>query len=194
MGATEFSFSSSKHAHFHIHMCANSNPPSCPLKRHANLCTLHLSLPIFSQTCTRSLSAWLFSSRSCIINANPLHWHGTGTEAGQKRFGCKETAWMRISKALLLQVKATYECKDSTYVHQKLPKLRSDCCYERNWYSFCVSRPLGEVFLVEWSTKFTLKPNTVGGRETGKNTSLQPPKKECQTVNILVLLYLECQK
>lgn len=170
MGATEFSFSSSKRAHFQIHVCRfkPSVVPSKASRKSMHTTSITPYLP--SNMYTLSSSMTFFPLAPALLMQ--IHYSGMalgprcakrGSDAG------KQPGWGR--QPLPLQVKATYRRKDSTYVHQKLP-IRKE-----NWYSFRVSRPLGEVFLVEWSTKFTLKQNTVGGRRKGKNTSLQPQKK-----------------
>lgn len=155
-------------------------PPLCPLKSYANLCTLHLSLPICSQTCTCTLSAEFFSSRSCIIDANPLHWHGTRTEVGRKEVQRQPCSWMRTcSSTQPIPMQSNHFNFHKPHMCANIQHMFIRSCQncDQNWYSFCVSRALGEVFLMEKSTNFTLKQNTVGGREKGENTSPPALKK-----------------
>lgn len=179
MGAMEFSVSSSKPVCFHIHMCANSNPsssvaPSKVIRKsmHTTSITPYLLSNMYMHSFSR-----VFSSRSCIIDANPLHWHGTGTEVGRKEVQRQPCSWMRTcSSTQPIPMQSNYFNFHKPHMCAKIQHMFIRSCQncDQNWYSFCVSRALGEVFLMEKCTNFTLKQNTVGGREKGENTSLQP--------------------
>lgn len=58
-------------------------PQSRPLKSYANLCTLHLSLPICSQTCTCTLSAEFFPLAPALL----MQIHYTGMARGPRWAG-----------------------------------------------------------------------------------------------------------
>lgn len=178
-------------------MCANSNPGSSIVPSKAIRISMHnISITPYLFLKMYMHSFRVFSSHSCIIDANPLHWHSTGTVVGWKEVRRQPCSWLRTcSSTQPITMQSNHFNFHKQHALAKIQHMCITSCQncDQNWYSFCVSRALGKVFLVEKSTNFTLKQNTVGGREKAEKTYLHP-EKERQTVNILVLLYLECQK
>ncbi len=171
-------------------------PQSRPLKSYANLCTLHLSLPICSQTCTCTLSAEFFPLAPALLMQ--IHYTGMARDRGGPERGSEAALFLDEdmqqhstnpnAKQLLQLPQATHVRKDSTYVHQKLPKLRSELVFFLCLKSSRRSIPDGEEYKFYFEAKH-------GRRERERREHLPPALKKSVRLWIFWwLLYLECQK
>ncbi len=176
MGAVEFSVSSSKPACFQIHMCANSNhgssvAPSTQIYAHYiyhSLSALKHVHALFQQ------SFFPLSLLHYWCKSITLAWH---RDRGGPERGSEEALFLvedmqqhstnRNAKISLQIPQTTHVRTDSTYVHQKLPKLWSKLVFFVCLKSSRRSIPDGEEYKFDFEAKH-------GRREWERREHLPP--------------------
>ncbi len=158
-------------------MCANSNhgssvAPSTQIYAHYiyhSLSALKHVHALFQQ------SFFPLSLLHYWCKSITLAWHRD--RGGLKEVQGKPCSWLKTcssTQPIVMQGNHFKFHKPHMCAQIQHTFIRSCQNCDQNWYSSCVSRALGEVFLMEKSTNLTLKQNTVGGSEKGENTSLHP--------------------
>lgn len=194
MGAMEFSVSSSKPVRIHIHMCANSNPSSsvAPSKviRKIYAHYIYHSLSALKHVHALFQQSFFLSLLHYWCKSITLAWHGDrgGPERGSEAALFLDEDMQQHStnpnaKQLLQLPQATHVRKDSTYVHQKLPKLRSELVFFLCLKSSRRSIPDGEEYKFYFEAKH-------GRRERERREHLPPALKKSVRLWIFWCCYI----